>query len=76
MTKVMNHRIEKLSTLLNSNETKFNVTNKNEITIKRENVLNDTSEIFSCSSSIKVEPLLKRSKINSFIMKHKHYEVK
>ena len=33
MTKVMNHRIEKLSTLLDSNETQLNVTNRIGISI-------------------------------------------
>jgi hypothetical protein len=44
LAKVMNHRIEKLSALLGANETKFNVQNKNEITIKRENGLNEAND--------------------------------
>ena len=56
MAKVMNHRIEKLSTLLDATDTQLNVTNTNEISIERENAINNTSES-SCSSTIKVEPL-------------------
>ncbi len=36
ITKVMNHRIEKLSSLLHANETQLNLSNRNEITIKLE----------------------------------------
>ncbi len=66
IAKVMNHRIEKLSSLLDANETQTNVSNKSEISIKCD---------ASCSSTIKVEPLLipqsKRFKVNSSIRKHK-----
>ena len=72
----MNHRIEKLSTLLDENETQSNVPNSNEITIKRENVLNGLNGISDnrgCTA-IKVEPLImpksKRLQINSSIRKH------
>jgi general transcription factor IIIA len=65
LAKVMNHRIEKLSTLLDSNETQLNVDNATSV----------ASENYSRSSTIKVEPLLmskiKRSKVNSSIRKHK-----
>jgi uncharacterized Zn-finger protein len=65
----MNHRIEKLSTLLDANKTPLNVANTSEISIQRENALNEASDNNSCSSTIKVEPLLmsesKRSKVNS-----------
>jgi uncharacterized Zn-finger protein len=65
MAKVMNHRIEKLSTLLDLKEIQLN-----EISIERQNQTNEVSDNNSCSSPIKVEPLLivqksKRFKINS-----------
>ena len=60
LLKVMNHRIEKHSALLN--ETQLNVSNTSEISIERENALNEASENNSCSSTIKV---------NSSISKHK-----
>ena len=56
MTKVMNHRMEKFSSLLNENQTQMNLSNRNEITIKLENVLNETSDN-ACPSTIKVESL-------------------
>ena len=65
MAKMMNHRIEKLSMLLDTNETQLNVTNKNEISIKCDN---------PCPSRIKVNPGLmlkpKRFKVNSPIKEH------
>ncbi len=70
----MNHRIEKLSTLLDLNETQFNLTNINEIIIERENVVNVVSDNNSCLSTNKFEPILiqklKRFKKNSSIKKH------
>ncbi len=60
LAKVLNHRIEKLSSLLDANETQPNVSNKSEISIKCD---------ASCSSTIKVEPLL--IPVNSSIRKHK-----
>jgi hypothetical protein len=75
MSKVMNHRIEKLSPLLDANETQFNMENKNEITIQREVKVNETNNVNSCSSTIKLEslsmPKPNRFKSNSFIRKHK-----
>ena len=50
MTKVMNLRIEKLSSLLDSNETHLN----GQISIKHENAINENNP---CSSTIKVNPL-------------------
>jgi uncharacterized Zn-finger protein len=71
----MDRRIEKLSILLDTNETQLNVTNTNEITIKCENVINETIDDNSCSSTIKVNALLipksKKFKENSSIRKHK-----
>jgi uncharacterized Zn-finger protein len=68
MEKVMNHRIEKLSTLLNASETQLD--DVNEITMQSENVINETSDN-SCSSTIKVEPSSMpkspRFKVNSSI---------
>ena len=56
----MNHRIEKLSLLLNSNETHLNV----------EKIINEASDDNSCSSKIKVMPLSmpksKRFKVASY----------
>jgi len=73
MSKVMNHRIEKLSSLLNANETQLNLSNRNEVTIKLENALNETSDN-ACSSTIKVESLsIQKSesfKVNSSIKEH------
>jgi uncharacterized Zn-finger protein len=54
----MDHRIERLSTLLDSNKTQLNVTKRNEISIEREYTINETSETNPCSSTIKVNPLL------------------
>jgi uncharacterized Zn-finger protein len=66
LAKVMNHRIEKLTTLLDANETQPNVSNRLEIPIKCDN---------SCSSIIKVNPVLMskslRFKVNSSIRKYK-----
>jgi KRAB domain-containing zinc finger protein len=74
----MNHRIEKLSTLLNSNVTQLqlNVQNENEISIQREDVVNGANDNNSCSSTKKVKPLLivqksNRFKVASSIRKHK-----
>ena len=72
----MNHRIEKLTALLDVDESHKNVENKNEISIERHNQTNEVSNNNSCSSTIKVEPLLivqksKRFKSNSFFRKHK-----
>ena len=52
----MNHRIEKLSTLLDANQTHLNV----------ENRINETSEDNSCSSKNKVMPKSKRFKVASY----------
>ncbi len=69
----MNHRIEKLSALLN--ETQLNVSITSEISIERGNAINEASENNPCSSTIKVNPLLmlksKRFKVNSSIKKNK-----
>ena len=56
----MIHHIEKLSTLTNSNVTQLqlNVQNKNEISIQREDVVNEANDNNSCSSTIKVKSLL------------------
>jgi uncharacterized Zn-finger protein len=67
LAKVMNHRLEKLSTLLDANQSQLiNPKNRKDISIQREN---------ACSSTIKVKSLLmtesKRFKVNSSIMKHK-----
>ncbi len=78
LAKVMNHRIEKLSTLTNLNVTQLqlNVQNKNKISIQREDVVNEANDNNSCSSTKKVKPLLivqksNRFKVNSSIRKHK-----
>ena len=71
----MNHRIEKLSSLLNSNETQLNMANRNEISIKCKIQTNESNNDNSCSSTIKVNPLLipksKIFKVDSSIKKHK-----
>ena len=72
MAKVMNHRIEKLLSLLDANQTQLNLSNINEIKIEHENALNETSDDNSCSSIIKVKPLFivqksKRFKVASNI---------
>jgi KRAB domain-containing zinc finger protein len=62
----MDHRIDKLSTLLDTNETQLNVSNLSEISFKRENSINESTENYPCSSTINVKPLLiTKSKINS-----------
>ncbi len=75
LAKVIDHRIDKLSTLFDATETHQNVENINEISIERENALNETSDDNPCSSTIKVESLLiqksKRFLINSSYRKHK-----
>ena len=74
MTKAMNHRLEKLSSLLDAKETQLNVENKNEISI----VANEAGDENACSSTIKVKPLLiqksKRSKIKASIRKDTFYK--
>jgi uncharacterized Zn-finger protein len=74
LAKVINHRIEKLFSLLNANETQLNLTNRIEISIECENATNETSDNNPCSSTIKVEPFFepksKRFKVNFSIRKH------
>ena len=71
----MDHRIEKLSSLLDVKETQLNVTNVNEISIELENQTNEANYDNSCSPTIQDNPLLiqksKRFKVNSSISKHK-----
>jgi hypothetical protein len=59
---------------LDAADTQTNVTNLNEISIERENGINEASDN-SCSSTIKVNPLSiqksNRFKINSSNKKHK-----
>ncbi len=68
----MKHRIDKLSTLLDVNETQLSL---NEIRIEHENARNESSDENPCSSTIKFEPLLipqsERFKSNSSYRKHK-----
>jgi uncharacterized Zn-finger protein len=75
MAKVMNHRIEKLSTLLDKNQSHLNMANITEIPIEFKSTINESSDNSSCSSPIKVEPLSipesKKFKSNSSIKKHK-----
>jgi uncharacterized Zn-finger protein len=75
LAKVMNHRIEKLSSFVDANQPQSNVTNLIEISNEHEISLNEASDNNSCSSTIKVEPLSmqisKRFKSNSSIKKHK-----
>jgi uncharacterized Zn-finger protein len=75
LAKVMNHRIEKLSSLLNAKETQLNVKNRNEISIQHEDVVNEANDDNPCSSTIKVEPLLmpesKRSIYSFSFKEHK-----
>ncbi len=75
LAKVMNHRIEKLLSLVDANQPQSNVANLSEISNEHEISLNETSDNNSCSSTIKVEPLSmlisKRFKSNSSNRKHK-----
>jgi uncharacterized Zn-finger protein len=75
MVKVMNHRIERLSTWLGAAGIQSNVTNLNEISIERQNQTNEVSDNNTCSSAIQDNPLLmplsKRFKSNSSIKEHK-----
>jgi uncharacterized Zn-finger protein len=75
MAKVMNHRIEKLSSLVDANQPQSNVANLNEISNEHEISLNETTDNNSCSFKIKVKPLSmlisKRYKSNSSNRKHK-----
>ncbi len=65
MAKVMNHRFEKLSMLLDANESHSN--DVSQISIVRENTINETIDAsYSCSSPIKVEPLLISQYSNRF----------
>jgi hypothetical protein len=50
LANVINHRIEKLSTLLDSNQTQLDVQNTSEISIEPDDTINGTS-------TIKVNPL-------------------
>ncbi len=43
LAKVMNHRIEKLTTLLDAIKTPLNVTNSSEISIEHENAINEAN---------------------------------
>jgi hypothetical protein len=67
----MNHRIEKLSTLLNENQTQLNEANKSKFSIEIENTICESNDAYSCSSTIKVEPITmvksERFNFNSFI---------
>jgi hypothetical protein len=65
MAKVMENCLEKLSSLLDSNETHLN----GEISIEHENVINASNENNSCSSTIKFEHIL-MSKSNRFKVKN------
>ena len=71
---MFHNRIEKLSSLLDENETQLNMANKIQISIEHDNAINDTSDN-SCSSTTQLQPLLipksKRYKVNSSIRKHK-----
>ncbi len=75
LAKVMDHRIEKLSTLLDANETQSHAGNLSGILIDRESPTSEASGNSSCSSSIKVESLImpksNKFKVNSSIRKHK-----
>ena len=42
IAKVFNNRIEKLSSLLHANDTQLNVTNRNEISIESDNLINES----------------------------------
>jgi uncharacterized Zn-finger protein len=70
MAKRMENCLEKLSSLLDSNETHLN----GEISIEHENVINASNENNSCSSTIKFEHILmsksNRFKVKSCIKKH------
>jgi uncharacterized Zn-finger protein len=70
MTKIMNHRLEKFSALLDAN-----VSNINKISIEHENTINESSDNNPCSSTIKVKPLImpqsNRSKVDYSMKKHK-----
>jgi uncharacterized Zn-finger protein len=71
LAKVMDHHIEKLSSLLNANEHQQNMTNISEIPIQHDNAIIEASDN-SCSSTFKVERLLMpKSKTNSSSKKHK-----
>ena len=52
----MNHRIEKLSTLLDATDTQLNNANRNKTTIERKNRINETSDNRGLSAII-VQPL-------------------
>jgi uncharacterized Zn-finger protein len=71
LAKLMDHRIEKLSALLDANQTQLNLTNIiSDIPIEREYELNEASENNPCSSANKVKPLSmpksKRLKIEKY----------
>jgi hypothetical protein len=67
LAKLMDHRIERLSALIDVNQTQLNVTNISKISIERDNALRASDN--PCSSTIKVNPILipksKRLEINS-----------
>ena len=66
MAKVMNHRLEKLSSLLNANPSQLNVTNTSEISIGSINTINEASENNAFTSTIQVDPLSTIPKLNAF----------
>jgi hypothetical protein len=68
IAKVMNHRLEKLSSLLNAADTQLNLVNLNEISIGSINIIYEASENNSCLSTIKpisTIPKSKTFKVNS-----------
>ena len=62
----MNHRIDKLSSLVNANQPQSDVANLNEISIGSINTINEASENNACPSAIKVDPLSTIPKLNAF----------
>jgi hypothetical protein len=64
LAKVIDHRIERLTTLLDLNETQPNVQNRIEISIKSNNEASDDN---SCSSTIKAKSIYQCQIINAKI---------
>jgi hypothetical protein len=62
MVKVMNHRIEKLSTFLDAADTELNASNISEIPIERENAINEANRNSGSSS--------KRCKVTTSFNEH------
>jgi hypothetical protein len=73
ISKLMDHRIERLFTMLDTSETQLNVSNISAISIERENEINESSEN-SCSSAIIVKSFHKIYKLNAILYSQFYFQ--